>query len=244
MQKAKEWFSEWFDSHYYHILYKHRDHQEAESFIDNLKIYLHLKYHDQILDLACGKGRHAIYMNRLGFNVTGLDLAPKSISHARQFENDRLRFYVHDMRKIWKHNYFDYVFNLFTSFGYFNTDAEHQQAIKAMAENLKTGGKLLLDFLNTYKTIHNLVPKETKTIDGVTFHIFRNVTDGFIIKKIRFEDEGKSYEFEERVKAISRMEFLSYFKNSGLHTEQIFGDYNLNLYVEKQSDRMIFLVKK
>ena len=242
MQKTKEWFSDWFDSHYYHILYQHRDYKEAEKFIDNLKNYLNLKSSDTILDLACGKGRHAIYLNKLGFEVTGLDLSPQSIHHAKQFENDRLKFFVHDMRQVWENKKFDYVFNLFTSFGYFKTDAEHAQAIQSMAGNLKPDGKLLLDFLNTDKVIKNIIPEETKTIDGITFHISRNVTDGFILKRITFEDKGKTFVFVERVKAIQLLDFMSFFKNAGLYTEQIFGDYNLNPYVAEHSDRMIFLV--
>jgi len=244
MQKTKEWFSDWFDSHYYHILYKHRDYKEAEKFIDNINLFLNLKVSDKILDMACGKGRHAIYLNKLGYEVTGLDLSPQSILYAKQMENRRLKFFVHDMREVWQERKFDYVFNLFTSFGYFKTDAEHAQAIQSMAANLKPGGKLLLDFLNTDKVIQNLILKETKSIDGITFHISRNVTDGFITKKIIFKDLGKSFEFEERVKALWLADFLSFFNDAGLHTEQIFGDYNLTPYVADHSDRMIFLVNR
>ncbi len=244
MQKDKEWFDEWFDSHYYHILYRHRDDLEAERFMDNLKVYLDLKPSEKIMDLACGRGRHAIYLNRLGFDVTGLDLSEQSIAHARQFENERLHFYVHDMRRIWKENYFDHVFNLFTSFGYFTTHEEHRQAIQAMAGNLKTGGKLVLDFMNTIKTIRNIVPEESKTVDGVTFHLKRKFEKGFITKTIAVEDGGKSMEFTERVKAIFYQDFFSYFKQAGLQTESVLGDYSLHPYVAGRSDRMIFFVKK
>ena len=75
-----EWFSEWFNSPYYHILYQNRDYKEAESFIENLIHKQHFVRTQHFLDLACGKGRHAIYLNSKGFKVLGLDIAPESIT--------------------------------------------------------------------------------------------------------------------------------------------------------------------
>jgi SAM-dependent methyltransferase len=244
MRKTKEWFGEWFDSHYYHILYKHRDHEEAQEFIDNIVRHLELRTEHLLLDLACGKGRHAIYLNERGYDVVGLDLSVENIKHARQYENDRLHFYVHDMRHEWPHHRFDYIFNLFTSFGYFQTDEEHEEAICAMAKCLKPGGSLLIDFLNPYTVVHNLVPEEVKTIEGIEFHIKKYVKDGFIIKEICFEDEGQNYSYFERVKAIRRSHFLQYFEKAKLNLVHIFGDYQLSDYVAESSDRMIFLLTR
>src|SRR5688500_2509825 len=118
-QPEQEWFSTWFDSPYYHILYNNRDEQEAEQFMDKLLAYLHPKPHEKVLDLACGKGRHSVYLNQKGFDVTGIDLSEQSIAYARQFENERLHFAVHDMREVYQPETFDFILNLFTSFGYF-----------------------------------------------------------------------------------------------------------------------------
>ena len=57
------WFESWFDSKYYHILYQNRDDNEAKYFIDNLLDAFHFKKGARLLDLACGKGRHSIYLN-------------------------------------------------------------------------------------------------------------------------------------------------------------------------------------
>ena len=240
----KEWFGEWFNSPYYHILYKHRDYEEAEHFIDQLITYFKPTADDKILDLACGKGRHSIYLNNRGLDVVGLDLSPQSIAHANQFANERLHFEVHDMRKVYKEQYFDYVFNLFTSFGYFETEAENQEAICATAKALKPDGKLLIDFLNPYKVIHQLVPEEVKEIEGIEFYITKHLSkDNYIVKDIRFADKGKTYHFQERVKAIRRQRFLEYFQLAGLELLETFGDYELNLYDCEQSDRMIFVLQ-
>ncbi|MGZ4037453.1 MAG: SAM-dependent methyltransferase, partial [Bacteroidia bacterium] len=118
MEKA-EWFKDWFNSPYYHVLYKNRDQSEAAAFIDKLSGHLELNAGHLIWDLACGKGRHSTYLNKKGFNVTGTDLSENNIQKASVNANDRLEFYVHDMRTLFRVNYFTHVLNLFTSIGYF-----------------------------------------------------------------------------------------------------------------------------
>ena len=244
MPSTKEWFGEWFNSPYYHILYKHRDHEEAHSFINKLVWYFHFTPNDRIMDLACGKGRHSIYLNHLGFDVTGLDLSEQNIRAARKFENDRLQFDVHDMRQVYKERYFDYILNLFTSFGYFDVDSDNQKAICAAAKSLKPAGKLLIDFLNPYHVINNLVPEEEKEVEGVHFHITRHLNErGFIIKDIKFTDAGERFHFQERVKAITYDSFLKYFEVAGLELVQTFGNYELDPFVAEESERMIFVLQ-
>ena len=244
-QQPKEWFDEWFDSPYYHVLYSNRDYKEARDFIDRLVAYFHFNPEDKILDMACGKGRHAIYLSEKGYNVVGVDLSPQNISHANQFANSRLKFYKHDMRKVFRKNTFEYVLNMFTSFGYFDASQENQAVVTAIEKGLKSQGYLLLDFLNPYKVINNLLPVDVKTLDGIDFQITRRLSsDNYILKDIRFEDKGISYHYQERVKAIRRLEFLDFFKIAKLRLIEIFGDYQLNPYDCEVSDRMIFIVKK
>jgi SAM-dependent methyltransferase len=244
MPKTREWFGKWFDSPYYHILYKHRDHEEARAFIDNLISYFQFSHEDRILDLACGKGRHAIYLNKKGFQVVGLDLSEKNVAYAKRFENDRLTFHVHDMRFPWTEEQFDYTLNLFTSFGYFETPGENQQAINAIAEGMKKGDKLLIDFLNPYTVINNLVPDEIKPVNGIDFHIKKYVDGEYLVKDIRFDDKGADFHFQEKVKVIRRRRFLEYFKNAELEVLDLFGDYDLNPYFAENSERMIFVLSK
>lgn len=245
MTKESEWFDEWFDSPYYHILYQHRDYDEAKQFLDTLIDYFGIKPGHKVLDLACGKGRHAIYLNKKGFDVVGVDLSEQNIEYARQYENERLKFDIHDMREVYTEEEFDFVLNMFTSFGYFDSEDENEQAICSAAKSLKPGGSFLIDFLNPYRVINNLVPEEIKTIEGITFDIKRHLSaDGYIVKNIHFTDKGKEYNFEERVKAIRRNEFLDYFRKADLKLLKIFGDYDLNEYDPEKSERMIFVTQK
>lgn len=244
MAQQEAWFSTWFDSPYYHILYSNRDDQDAREFIDNLLTLLHPKPHEKILDLACGKGRHSRYLNQKGYDVTGIDLSEQSISYAKQYENDHLHFDVHDMREVYRPEAFDFILNLFTSFGYFENETENVVALCAAAKSLKHGGKLVIDFMNTDRTIEHLVAEETKVVQGIGFNIHRGVENGFIVKKIRFNDNGSNNEFEERVRALRKEDFLEFFTMAQLRLVAIYGDYALNPYDEATSDRMIFVLKK
>src|SRR5687768_8719546 len=104
------WFESWFDAPYYHIFYQHRNEREVEHFLDNLLGILKPNPASSMLDLGCGRGRHSVYLNEKGFQVTGVDLSEQSFKYCMQIENEMLSFFLHDMRKIFRRNDFDYVF--------------------------------------------------------------------------------------------------------------------------------------
>lgn len=244
MLDKKEWFVEWFNTPYYHILYKKRDYSEAQTFIDNLATSLSFEPPHLFMDLACGKGRHSIYLNQKGFNVVGLDLSPANIAHAKGFENNRLHFFEHDMRHVFAENQFDFVLNLFTSFGYFEDDAQNQQTISATAKALKPEGMLVLDYMNSHKAVANLAPYYEKEVDGIVFRITKQLANGFIIKNINFEANDQPFHFQERVKAIEYNNFMQYFAAANLECTAVYGNYSLDKFDIETSDRMIFVVKK
>tara|TARA_R110002033_G_scaffold45827_2_gene89945 strand:+ start:1570 stop:2301 length:732 start_codon:yes stop_codon:yes gene_type:complete len=241
-KSTEQWYASWFDTPYYHILYKDRDYTEAQGFMDNLTNYLNLPEHGKILDLACGKGRHSVYLNSLGYNVTGVDLSEQSIAHAKQFENETLKFNVHDMSKPYPDT-FDAVFNLFTSFGYFEDENCNLKTIEAIKAELNEFGFGVIDFMNTNYVIENLVAEDTKTVEGIDFHQKRYVKDGYIIKDINFEADGEQFEFQERVKAFTLEDFQALFDEAGVHLLDIFGDFKLKKYHSKTSERLIMIFK-
>ena len=244
MEEKSEWFEKWFDSLYYHILYKNRGNEEAEGFIRRLIQKLAPPKNSLLLDAACGKGRHAIYLNKLGFKVDGFDLSQNSIKIAKIFETKTLNFYINDIRSPLNTNCYDIVFNLFTSFGYFENNKDNQLAINAISESLKANGMLILDFMNSNKTIDELSEIEIKMVNHIEFYIKKSFKEGFIIKDINFTDQNKKYYFQEKVRAISLEDFKIYFDNANLKIENIFGDYSLNPYNMISSDRLILLARK
>lgn len=236
------WYASWFDTPFYHILYKDRDNSEAESFMHNLTNYLNIPEGGKILDLACGKGRHAVYLNSIGYDVTGVDLSENSIEFAKQFENETLHFDVHDMCKPYKQQ-FDAVFNLFTSFGYFDKEEDNLNTIRAIKEDLNEYGFGVIDFMNTDFIVDNLVPEETKTVDGIEFKLKRYVDNGYILKDIEFTHKGNNYNYQERVRAFSLKDFQTLFEQAGVYLLDIFGDYKLHRFDAKESNRLIMIFK-
>jgi len=241
---TKEWFKNWFDSPYYHILYHQRNDAEAELFIDNLLAYLQPEPEVSFLDIACGRGRHAIYLNKKGFSVTGVDLSESNTLFAQEFQQENLHFFVHDMRNALTGESFNTIFNLFTSFGYFDTFDDHLLALKQFNRSAKPNGTLVLDYFNTTKIMKNLAPTAHKTIQGIDFSIAKEVLNNQIVKTIAFSDKGINYSFKEQVKAFFMADFEKLFAQSGWIIEDCFGDYELNPFDEERSDRLIFICKK
>jgi SAM-dependent methyltransferase len=239
-----EWFSTWFDSPYYHILYNDRDHDEAREFILNILSKFKVKNQAHILDLACGKGRHSLFLHQMGFQVTGLDLSPQSIAHAKLYSEQGLNFEVGDMRHWRNLNHFDYILNLFTSFGYFDTDEENVQVLQSVADNLKSDGYLVLDYLNAFKTIKNLNRTEVKRVEDIDFIISREVKNGFIVKSIRFYDHEIEYFFQEKVKVLYLNDFEHFATLAGLRIVYCYGNYHLDGFQPESSDRLIMIMAK
>ncbi len=242
--ESKEWYVDWFDSKFYHILYKDRDDFEAKKFIDNLITHLNPNKNDFFCDVACGKGRHSIYINKLGYKVDGFDLSENSIKSAKIYESENLHFFTNDIRETLKLQAYDYAFNLFTSFGYFKDENDNQKSVNAITDSLKKNGVIVLDFMNCNKVINQLTESETKIVENIEFNITRAVINGFITKTIKFKYSNRSYQFQEKVKVISLTAFKSYFDAANLKIESTFGDYNLNPFDNENSDRLILVARK
>jgi SAM-dependent methyltransferase len=236
------WYASWFNTPYYHILYKDRDYEEAQAFMDNLTHYLNLPEDAKILDLACGKGRHSIYLNELGYEVTGADLSENSINDASKSANEKLHFVVHDMRISFEEK-FDAIFNLFTSFGYFEDDADNLTTLKAIRDSLSEYGFAVIDFMNVDFVLENLIPEETKTVDGIDFHIKRYEKDNHIYKEISFTDKGENFHFTEKVQALRLADFEKMMEEAEIYLLDVFGDYKLRKFYKAQSERLILIFK-
>ncbi len=238
-----DWFKDWFNTAYYHLLYSDRNHEEAEVFIDKLINYLQPQEKAKFLDIACGKGRHSLQINQLGYQTVGYDLSTESIKHAEEHKNSGMDFYVHDMRTIFRTNYFDFALNLFTSFGYFDTARDEQNAIFSASKSLKKDGVLVIDFLNSKKIKSQLVPSETKTVENITFHITRKIENAQVQKTISFTADNTDHTFTEKVKLLELNDFKQYLTKAGLEISAVFGDYDLSKF-QDNSNRLIIIAKK
>ncbi len=240
--ETNNWFSSWFDSPYYHILYKERNFREAQIFMDNLTFYLNMDEGSKVLDLACGKGRHSIYLNQLGYDVLGVDLSENSIAIANKNANDTLHFKVHDMRQPFKNKY-DAILNMFTSFGYFENDEDNLKTLISIKESLSEYGFGVIDFMNVNNVIPNLVPNEIKIVDEIEFHIKRYHSDGYIFKEINFVINEEKFHFTEKVRAFTLQDFEALMEKAGIFLLDTFGDYKLKKFHKLDSERLIMIFK-
>lgn len=244
MPDKKEWYRNWFDSPYYDLLYKERDQEEADMFIDNLVKHLSPPKQSIMLDLACGKGRYSVALNRMGYNVTGIDLSQRKIEAAKLHLNSGLAFAVNDMRVPLEPNKYDYVFNLFTSFGYFDNEEENKIVLVNVFNSLKKGGVFVLDYMNGEKTAKHLLGYEEFSVEDIDFIIERYVKDNLIVKEIKIKDADVKYNFLEKISIFTEAKLAELITDCGFEIKEIFGDYQLNQYDSINSDRLIIICRK
>lgn len=236
------WFASWFDSNFYHTLYQHRDETEAERFIQSLVAHLSPAPGTRVLDLACGRGRHARQLHSLGMQVLGVDLSPASIADANKEAKDGLAFKVQDMRDPFPGK-FGLILNLFTSFGYFENTSDNRKVLENVAEALEPNGVFVLDFMNVEKVLRNLVPAESKEMDGVFFEISRALEDGVIVKRIHVNDNGMHEDYAERVQALGRDELEEMMMAAGLELTETWGGYDGAAFDPAHSDRLVMFAR-
>jgi SAM-dependent methyltransferase len=240
------WYKDWFNSPFYHKLYFERDEKEAEVFISTLIDHLQPAPGSYMLDVACGRGRHSRNLAENGFRVTGIDISLDSIAFAKKFENENLEFFQHDMRLPFRVNYFDYAFNFFTSFGYFRTRREHDDAIRTIANGLKAKGIFVIDYLNVHYAEDHLVYNEEKRLNGTNYEIHRWHDETHFYKKIMISDPLLHHpiNYTERVSKFSFGDLNDMLSYQGLQVQEVFGDCQLGHYDVRTKPRLIVVAKK
>lgn len=222
------WYEEWFDRDEYELVYQDRDTAEAEQLIDLIEAVARPQRGAQILDVGCGRGRHARSLARRGYAVTGVDLAPRAIEQARAraaAEGLAVHFGVADMRMPVCNGCFDGVVNLFTAFGYFDDEADHQRAAGAMAHALRPGGWLVQDFLNATALPARLVPEDTRRVGEALVTQRRRIEAGRVHKTIEIRRGEAVQTFRESVRLLTLDDFRRLYAQAGLRLEATFGDY-------------------
>jgi SAM-dependent methyltransferase len=150
------------------------------------------------------------------------------------------------MRRVLCARCFDYVFNFFTSFGFFNTNAEHRNAIHTMAMALKKDGILVMDYLNAVATASTLVPSEEKSVEGTRYVIKRWMNERYFFKKITIHDKelAEPLSFTEQVARFTKNDLIQMLEAEGLEVIEVFGNYQLEKFEEASSSRLLLVAKQ
>jgi SAM-dependent methyltransferase len=241
---AEPWYESWFDSPHYYTLYARRDLREAAAFIDRLVNQLPLGPGATVLDLGCGNGRHARQLAAHGCRVLGVDLSSSAIEAAKQHETHSLWFRRQDMRLPLGVGGFDTVFNLFTSFGYFEDAADDLAVVENISRALKPNGWLVLDYLNVHVAERDLRLSEVLEHDGMMFQINRWADETHLFKRIEIFAGGTSQVFVERVAKLALADFQFLFELCGFRIEATYGDYRLAPFEPRSSPRLVMIARK
>jgi cyclopropane fatty-acyl-phospholipid synthase-like methyltransferase len=242
-----EWFKDWFNTPEYLNVYKNRNEEEAELHIAFILNNISLNPGSQILDMACGTGRHSIVLARKNFDVTSVDLSENLISVAKktaEFENLNIKFIQSDIRNFISKKNFDLVLNLFTSFGYFDTDEENFSVLQKAFNFLKPKGYFVLDYLNTEYLKNNLIELSKDKIENGEIIQKRIMENNRIVKKISILKNGDLSEYEESVKMYSEKELIEQLKLIGFDIYKTFGDFLGNKFNTLNSPRLIIICRK
>jgi SAM-dependent methyltransferase len=219
-----EWFERWFGEEYLNV-YLHRDEEEAERLVALLAARGWIAVGERVLDLACGAGRHAEALRRRGARVTGLDLSGLLLHSA--LRRGGCCYVRGDMRSLpFADGAFDVVLNLFTSFGYFLKDGEHQRVLRAVTRVLRRGGRFVLDYLNAPAVRTMLVAHDERAFGDAVVVQDRSISpDGrFVEKSIHLGDDSRT--FTERVRLYERAELERLVREVGLRPVEALGDYD------------------
>jgi 2-polyprenyl-3-methyl-5-hydroxy-6-metoxy-1,4-benzoquinol methylase len=242
-----EWFKDWFNTPEYLNVYRHRNEEDAENHIKLILDNVLIKYKAKVLDMACGAGRHSIILAKKGFIVTAVDLSENLLAVGKEAsQNAKLSInFIHsDIRNFNSHTKYDLVLNLFTSFGYFETDKENFFVLQKAYDLLNEGGYFILDYFNTEYLRSNLVEDSIEKIEGGKIIQRRNIENSRVIKKIIITKNHTTSEFTESVRMYNKDELVFELKKIGFEIQNSFGDFLGNEFESGKSPRLILVCKK
>lgn len=243
----KLWFEDWFESEEYLKVYQHRNSEEAEILVSFILSQINLSAKAKVLDLGCGAGRHALLLAKRGFDVTGVDQSANLLSVAAdeaQKNGLHAMFIRDDIRIVNFREKFDLILNVFTSFGYFETDEDNFSLFSNVESHLAHDGIFVFDFLNAENVKQNLTPFSKTEIGDMVIEQTRKIEGNCVIKEIALHQNGSVKNFRESVRLYSKEELITAINKSNMAVEMIFGSYTGESFDEKSSSRLILLCKK
>lgn len=243
----KEWFKDWFNTEEYLNVYRHRNDAEARQLVELILKETGLPRQSSVLDLACGAGRHSILFAQKGFRVTAVDLSDKLLGVAKKTAEDnevKINFVKSDIRHFSISEKFNLVVNLFTSFGYFESDEENFKLFDIAHSHLLEEGYFVLDYFNSAYLRKNLVEESTDDLNNFKLIQKRRIENKRVIKDIFIRKDGTEEHYCESVRMYSRDELVNVIERSGMKIKNIFGGFGGEDFDERNSQRIIIITRK
>lgn len=241
-----DWFEDWFESDQYLNVYKHRDETDAKKLLGLISKNIPINKDALILDAACGAGRYTNLLRKNGYKAFGFDLSMLLLKKAKQdFSelNEGNIYFRADIRSVGLKKKFDLILNVFTSFGYFESDEENFSFIHKSVDYLKREGYFVFDYFNKNHLLNNLVPVSEKKIDNYYIKEKRRIEGKRVVKEIELENYDQTNQFIESVALYSASEIQNEFESAGYKLISRFGDYDGNEYNSESSPRLIMILQ-
>ena len=207
---------------------------EARSILDLVNLG-----EGDVLDLACGPGRHAVALAKEGFRVTGVDLSPFLLQEATSLaraESVDVEWVRDDMRHFVRPEAFNLVINIFTSFGYFDDKRDDMTVLQNIHRNLRAGGALVMDVMGKEWLAREFLPTTAEELaDGRLLVQRHEIFDDWTRIKNQWilieGDKATTFRFHHTV--YSGQEIMDRLVDVGFSDVQLFGgldgsEYGLN----------------
>ncbi len=244
------WYVELFQRDWYRRFVPNLDPELTARQVEFVVQALELHPQASLLDLACGHGRHALPMAQKGFAVTGLDLSAYHLRVARKAARQagvRLRLVQSDMRDIPFQAEFDAVINMYTAFGYFETDEEDFRVIEAVSGALKPGGRFLIDTINREWLMRHFQPSRGSELPDGSVWVERPRFDPLTSRAesqwLLVTPGGRRKRHTIRLRWYTLTELAKMLSRAGMTVRQVWGGFDGQEY-GLDSPRMIVLAEK
>lgn len=223
------WYKTFFGEDYlrmYDFLTPERTEREVEGIVNLLA----LPPGSTILDLCCGHGRHAIALAKQGYRVTGLDLSEVFLQHARseaEAQGIQVRWMHGDMRNIPFENEFDAVINIFTAFGYLESEDEDQLVLQQVHKALKPSGHFLLETKNREWLMQNFDTSEVIRYENGLIVLeerdFDLLTDRCNVRVTMIHPDGQRREYSHAAHMYTLRDYVRMLETAGLLLQGYYG---------------------
>jgi SAM-dependent methyltransferase len=238
------WYVKSFQQDYLKI-YSHRTDEAAREEVNEIISLMKMTPNSKVLDLCCGNGRHSRQLAECGFLVTGIDLSQVLLADAeKKNENGKITYFHHDVRNLPFEEEFDYVLNLFTSFGYFEEEEENRKVFDSIYHSLKKNGRFLVDFLNPGYIKSTLIPYSERMVGDILIIEKRKIEGKKVCKDIEVHEGNDIRKYQEQINLFEFDEMETMLKKAGLDISNVYGGFDQRSYNSNNSPRMIIIGKK
>lgn len=246
--KNKKYYHDF--SNYYMYTLANDTQKETDFLMKVFKKYLN-KDRGKVLDCCCGVGRHSYIMAKNGFEVTGVDFSEDQINNAKKIHSHKNVDYKNmDVRKLkLEDKDYDMSCCMWTTYNYLSLDADLKKFIESTYYHQKDGGILVLDSKNIPRLEpHRLYNRYTEKDNFkmeimINKYVYNNIQNSQYFLFIN-DDGEKKFFFDDEFVRFYTINELKKIIDGYYEIVDIYGDFDMNEYDEKTSNRFITILRK